>query len=65
MSNLRSFPTLESAIRETYRMPWLPEERIASGTGLPLGDTDGVIVVKEDQTVTKLQQVAGLSLSRV
>lgn len=32
------------------------EERIASGTGLPLGDTDGVIVVKEDQTVAKLQQ---------
>ena len=26
------------------------EERIASGTGLPLGDTDGVIVVQEDQT---------------
>ncbi|CAL1169596.1 unnamed protein product [Cladocopium goreaui] len=26
-------------------------ERIASGTGLPLGDTDGVIVVQEDQTV--------------
>ena len=28
------------------------KERIAGSTGLPLGNTDGVIVVQEDQTVT-------------
>eukprot|EP00438_Fugacium_kawagutii_P019074 Skav229488 [mRNA] locus=scaffold4918:171263:182303:- [translate_table: standard] len=37
------------------------DERIASGTGLPLGDTDGVIVVKEDQTVAKLQGLSAVA----
>ena len=35
-----------------FNLPILvAKERIAGSTGLPLGNTDGVIVVQEDQTV--------------
>lgn len=49
--DIKNFPTLIDRFQyNTLVVTMVTEERIASGTGLPLGDTDGVIVVQEDQT---------------
>lgn len=47
------YPHETSAEITRFNLPILvAKERIAGSTGLPLGNTDGVIVVQEDQTVT-------------
>jgi hypothetical protein len=49
--DIKNFPTLVISWHTIdFNALVVTEERIASGTGLPLGDTDGVIVVQEDQT---------------
>ena len=48
--DIKNFPTLIISWHTIdFNALVVTEERIASGTGLPLGDTDGVIVVQEDQ----------------